>query len=175
MITKDALKEASYIEDHLHHYVRWFGKLNPQTATNWCVTMDGHLAQPYRVISGNGAYGSDPGDEAKLFGTADIPITGMLNGDFNEILPLANSSNTVYLLRIAWGTGNLAAAIAAGQYTEFPFFRPSADNNRKITIVTSKKIPTLVAGLPTQIWCQCQNASDNATIDFFIGVHGYNF
>ncbi len=175
MQTKDSYREADYTEEHLHHYVRWFGKLNPQDATHWAVTMDAHLAQPYRAISGNGVYGADPGDEAQLFGTADVPIAGMLAGDFNEFLAIANTSNTVYLLRIVWGTGNLAAAIAAGQYTEFPFFRPAADNNRKVTIVTCKKIPIQVAGLPTQIWCQCQNATDNATIDFFIGVHGYDF
>jgi hypothetical protein len=175
MLVKDSHKEAEYAEEHLHHYVRWFGKLNPQDATHWTVTMDGHLAQPYRAISGNGVYGADPGDEAQLFGTDDIPFPTMRNGDFNEILPVANSSNTAYLLRIVWGTGTLADAIIAGQYTEFPFFRPAADNNRKVMQVTSKKIPTTLAGLPTKIWCQCQNVTDNATIDFFIGVHGYDF
>jgi hypothetical protein len=175
MIVKDSHKEAEFSEEHLHHYVRWFGKLNPQDATHWSVSMADHLAQPYQAISGNAVYGTDLGDEAQLFGTADTPFATMKRGDFNEVLIVANSSNTVYLLRIVWGTGTLADAVIAGQYTEFPFFRPAADNNRKVMEVVSKKIPVTVGGLPTKIWCQCQNVTDDATIDFFIGVHGYDF
>lgn len=168
------LRELEFIEDHLHHNVRWFGKLNPQTATNWCVSMDGHLAQPYQAISGNATWGGDAGDEAQLFGTDDIPIVGMKRGDFDEILPVANSSNTTYLCRIVYGTGTLAASVALGQYTEFPFFRPAADNNRKVMQTPMIKIPTYIGGLPVKIWLQTQNATDNATIDFFVGVHGYD-
>ncbi|MDD8013264.1 MAG: hypothetical protein PHX05_07295 [Acidobacteriota bacterium] len=175
MLTSDSQQDAEYAEEHLHHKVRWFGKLNPQDATHWAVTIDGHLAQPFRAISGNGVYGADPGDEAQCFGTADIPITGMKWGDFDEILIVANSSNTLYLGRLVWGTGTLAASIGLGQYSEFVFFRPAADNNRKVFVATCEKIPIEIAGLPVKIWVQCQNATDNATIDFIIGVHGYNF
>ncbi|MFA5151705.1 MAG: hypothetical protein WC554_04000 [Clostridia bacterium] len=170
----DIYTKTRYVERHLHHPVRWWGKLNPQTAANWGVTMDGHLNQPYRAISGLGAYGSDPGDEAQIFTAADLPV-GLVYGDFSEFLAIANSSNTVYLCRIVWGNGTLAAAIASGQYTEFPFFRPAADNNRKIAIVASIKIPTLLDGLPVKAWCQCQNVTNNATLDFFLGGHGYYF
>lgn len=166
---------AEFADDHQHHLVRWFGKLNPQTATNWCVTMDGHLTQPYRAISGAGVYGADANDEAQVFGTADIPIPGMLVGDFDEMLVVANSSNTVYLNRIVWGTGTLAAAVAAGQYSEFPFLRAAADNVRKVMIVKVPLIPIKIGGLDVKIWVQTSNVTDNATIDFFIGVHGYSF
>ena len=168
--------EAEYTEEHEHHVVRWFTKRNPQTATEWAVTLEDNLAlAPYRAISGAGVYGADPGDTCQLFGTADIPIAGMIHGDFDEILPLANSSNTPYLCRLVWGTGTLANAINAGQYTEFPFFRPAADNNRKVMRVPCRKIPITIAGLLVQIWVQTQNVADNATLDFIIGVHGYDF
>ncbi len=167
--------EVEYAEEHLHHKVRWFGKLNPQDATHWAVSMQDHLAQPYRAISGNGVYGADPGDEAQLFGTADIPIAGMVRGDFDEILITANSSNTVYLCRLVWGTGILADAVALGQYTEFPFFRAAADQVRKVMIIPCEKVPIQIGGLDVKIWIQCQNVTDNATIDFFLGVHGYPF
>jgi hypothetical protein len=167
--------ENEYIEHHLHHKVRWFGKINPQDPTHWAVAMEDHLSQPYRAISGNGVYGADPGDEAQVFGTADIPITGMIKGDFNEILIVANSSSTVYLSRLVWGTGTLANAVIAGQYSEFAFFRGNADNVRKVMTITCEKIPITIGGLPVQIWIQTQNATNNATIDFFLGVHGYPF
>ena len=166
---------ADFAEHHCHHVVRWFGKLNPQDATHWAVTVDGHLAQPYRATSGNGVYCADAGDEAQLFGADDIPIPGMLRGDFNEVLPIANSSNTLYLCRIVWGTGTLAASVGLGQYSEFPFFRPAADNNRKVMVTPTPKIPTFIGGLPVKVWLQAQNATDNATIDFIVGVHGYDF
>ena len=45
--------------------VRWYGKLNPQTATNWC---DGATLNPYVAISGADTWGV----EEKLFGTGDV-------------------------------------------------------------------------------------------------------
>ena len=173
--SQSILTESEYIEHHAHHKVRWFGKLNPQDATHWCVTLDSHLAQPYRAISGNGVYGADPGDEAQVFGTADIPIAGMVNGDFDEILFTANSASSLYLCRLVWGTGTLAASVGLGQYTEFPFFRGNADNVRKVMVIPCEKIPVKIGGLDVKIWIQCQNAADNATLDFVIGVHGYAF
>jgi len=175
VLTHDSQRESEYSEDHLHHKVRWFTKKAVQTATEWMDVLAGHLANPYRAISGNHTWGADPGDEAQCFGTADIPIAGMKWGDFDEILVVANSSNTLYLGRLVWGTGTLAASIGLGQYSEFVFFRPAADNNRKVFIATCEKIPIVIAGLPVQVWVQCQNATDNATLDFIIGVHGYNF
>ena len=171
----DAQKDSEYAEEHCHHKVRWFGKKPVQTATEWSITLDQGLANLYRAISGNGAYGGDANDEAQLFGTADIPISGMVRGDFDQILIVANSSNTLYLCRIVWGIGTLAAAITADQYSEFPYYRGNADQVRKIQVIPTPLIPITISGLPVKIWLQCMNASDNATLDFVVGVHGYNF
>ena len=169
-------KTGEYTEEHQHHMTRWFTARNPQTATEWAWPVDGHIASPfYRAISGAAAYGADPGDTAQLFGTADIPIAGMLYGDFDEILVIANSSNTLYICRLVWGTTTVADAVTAGQYSEFPFFRPAADNNRKVMLIPTPKIPVKIGGQDVQIWVQCQNDTDNATLDFIIGVHGYTF
>jgi hypothetical protein len=171
----DAQRDAEYAEEHAHHNVRWFGKLGVQTATNWCARLDTGLTLLYRAISGSGVYGADANDEAQLFGTADIPISGMVTGDFDEILVVANTSSTLYLNRIIYGTGTMAAAIALDQYSEFPYFRATADTSRKIQIIPTALIPVTIGGLPVKIWMQTMNATNNATIDFVIGVHGYNF
>ncbi len=161
--------DLEFVEHHLHHATRWYGKKNPQGANDWAVLMDGNLTRPYRCISGLGAYGADAGDEALLFGTADVLWNAnFLCGDFDEFLVIANSSNTVYLLRLIWGTGTMADAIAAGQYTTTPYIRNSNDTTRIKNIMK-----TPVIGINDKIWMQCQNATDNATIDFFVGVHGY--
>jgi len=166
----DIQKDSEYTEEHMHHKVRWYGKLNPQDATHWAVLLDGHLAQPYRAISGNGVYGADAGDEAQLFGTDDTLELGYVVGDFDMILVTANSSNTLYLCRIVWGSGTLADAVTAKQYSEFVYLRSAADNVRKIQV-----IPTPLIDINAKVWLQCQNVTDNATIDFVVGVHGYTF
>jgi hypothetical protein len=165
-----AQRDSEYSEEHAHHKVRWFGKKAIQGANDWAVPLDTGLGLLYRAISGAGVYGADANDEAKLFGTTDVPIAGMVVGDFDQILMVANSSSTLYLCRIVWGTGTLAAAIAAGQYSEFPYFRAAADNVRKIQVTSTSLI-----GVANAVWLQCMNATDNATLDFVVGVHGYDF
>jgi hypothetical protein len=73
-------------------------------------------------------------------------------------------------VRFIWGSGTMADAIAAGQYTTFPYLRGNADNVRKIQVINTPLI-----GIDYKIWCQCQNSTDNSTLDFVVGVHGYNF
>lgn len=168
------LTETEYCEHHVHNMVRWYTKKNPQGANDWSAPFVDHLGQFYRCISGNGTWGADANDEALLFGTADVLAelgTGLVYGDMDKILFLANSSTTVYLVRIIWGTGTMAQAITANQYTEIAFLRGNADNNRKV--YEFKMLKVGVVGY--KLWAQCQNASDNATIDFILGVHAYNF
>jgi hypothetical protein len=174
-LLRDAQRDAEYSEEHAHHLVRWFGIRAPQTATQWCAPMETSLVNLYRATSGAAVYGADAGDTAQVFGTADVPIAGMVTGDFDEILILANTSSTVYLCRVVWGTGTLAAAVALGQYSEFPYFRATADTTRIKAVVPTPLLPITIGGLPVQIWLQCMNATNNATLDFVIGVHGYGF
>ena len=123
-------------------------------------------------MSGNGAYGSDPNDEAKVFGTDDTPfIAGQTHFD-PGFLTVSNVSNdNMYIIRIVWGTGTMAAAIAAGQYStkafKFDSTNPQLTSNELIHIGT----PVLPNG--TKVWVQIKNNTDNATINFFIDAHGY--
>lgn len=177
----ETLEEAEYAEEHWHNKVRWYTKKTAQTATAWASPLDGNLANVWRVISGAATWGVDgthdpatpPSDEAYLFGTADTltELGTLVYGDADKILVTANSSATLYLIRIIWGTGTMAAAIAAKQYAEFPYLRAVADNVRKIQDFKMPKVP--VAGY--KLWAQCANANDNATLDFVLGVHGYDF
>lgn len=162
------LEEAEVIDHHFHNYSRWFGKKAVQSATAWGVPLDTGLSLLYRAISGNGVYGADANDEAQILGSADTPKTGAVYFDPHEILVVANSSNTLYLNRLVWGTGTLADAVTAGQYSEFAYYRAAADNVRQISRVIC---PRIAAG--TQLWLQTMNATNNATIDFVIGFHTY--
>lgn len=161
--------DADYAEEHQHHKTIWYGKKSDQT-TYWC---DVNSLTPYRAISGSAAYGSDASDEAQLFSASDTLSeigTGLVCGDFDQILIVANSSDTIYKCRLVWGTGTLAAAVSAGQYSEFMYIRKSTDTVRLPREIKCPKIP-----VNNKVWLQCLNASDNATIDFYIGVHAYDF
>jgi hypothetical protein len=180
-IINDIQRDSEYSEEHVHHKTRWYTKKAAQTATEWAVLLSANLSTSFRCISGAGTWGVDgshdpaapPSDECFMFGTADTLADlgiGLVCGDFDMILVTANSSNTIYLVRFIWGTGTMADAIAAGQYTTFPYLRTSTDNVRKIQVIN-----TPLLSVDVKIWAQCMNASDNATLDFVVGVHAYNF
>lgn len=162
------LAETIEIEAHLHNRERWFGKLAVQTATDWA---DNNLT-PFRAISGANDYGSDANDEALVLGTADTPIfAGNTRYDMHRIFVVAASSDTVYKLRFVYGSGTMADAIAAGQYsTTMIKIDPAVQSSP--SVAHDIMLPRGTCGV-TKVWVQAWNATDNATIDFFVGVHEY--
>lgn len=162
------LAETEIIEIHIHSRERWFGKLAVQTATDWA---ENNLS-PYRAISGNNTYGSDANDEAQVLGTADTPIfVGSTRYDMHRIFVVAASSDTVYKLRFVYGSGTMADAITAGQYsTTMIKIDPAVQSSP--SVAHEIQLPRGTCGA-TKVWVQAWNATDNATIDFFVGVHEY--
>lgn len=159
------LAEITEVEQHFHTRSRWFGKNGAQAANIWAAD----TLAPYRCISGNNTYGADANDEALVWGTANAMISGQTRFDLDRIYVTASSVTTIYKVRFIYGTGTMADAIAAGQYTE------------TITVVASAsarlskedlRMPRLTVGTD-KVWAQCWNATDNATIDFVVGIHGY--
>lgn len=156
------------IERHFHGRERWRGKLAVQTATDWA----DDVLTPFRAISGNNAYGGDPNDEALVLGTADTPaIAGNTRFDLHRLMMVGASSSTAYKLRIVYGTGTLAAAITAGQYSEVMIMSDPAAAQVPHEII-EVMMPRGTCG-STQVWVQAWNATDNATIDFVVGFHEY--
>lgn len=152
------------IETHFHSRERWVGKSADQSGDDWAA--DNLTA--FQCISGNGDYGGDANDEAKVLGADDTPIiSGMVYFDLHRVLVSDASSITPYKIRIVYGTGTMAAAITAGQYTEV-MMTPVASVRRSPIDVP---LPRQLAG--TKVWMQCKNATNNATLDFFVGVHEY--
>lgn len=162
--------EAQQAANHLHNRERWFGKLAVQTATDW-----GEEAglTPYRAISGNADFGSDPNDEALVLGTDDTPaIAGKTLFDPHRLVVIDQSVVTVWVLRLIYGTGTMSAAEAAGQYSDVMIIANSA-----ITILAGGApfnviLPRLNCGVD-KLWVRAKNATNNATIDFFMGIHEY--
>jgi hypothetical protein len=155
------------VEKHFHNHEHWRGKLAVQTATAWA---DDTLA-PFRAISGADTYGADPNDEAQVFGLDDTPINGAVKFDPNRILITAFSTDTPWKLRMVFGTGTMADAIIARQFTEDCMMNTTVGSKAGGTPVTFT-VPRLNCGID-KVWMQAWNETDNATCDFLIGLHEY--
>ena len=161
----EPLDPAVELSDFLHSREFWRGKLAPQTATKW---MDSTLA-PFRAISGAGVYGADVSDEAQVVGSADTPLTvGQLFFAVDKVLLLATSVATIYKLRIVYGTGTMAAAITAGQFSEVMATALSAAGLAMPVWVAMPLVP-----VGWKVWVQAWNATDDAWADFLVGIHEY--
>jgi hypothetical protein len=163
--------DADHSEEHVHNRVVWYGKNADQT-TIWCnaESMTGFVA-----TSGDNAWGTAGTDPAKCFNVTDVLTelgTGLVCADFDKILITANTSNTMYRGRVVWGTvaQSVTDAITALQYTDFLYTRTNTDTTR---IARDIKMPRLTMDnwVRVVIW----NATDDATLTFFFGVHAYDF
>lgn len=155
------------IERHFHSPEVWFGISADQSGNNWAAD----TLNAYTCISGNGDYGADADDEALVIGSDDTPTAaGFVEFDVREILIVGVSANTAYKLRISWGTGTLAAAILAGNCSEF-MLKFDTVGNVDAAFPHRLQMPQLDSGI--KVWIQCKNATDNATVDFFVGIHEY--
>ena len=156
------------IERHIHGRERWLGKSADQSGDDWAA----NNLTPFRAISGTNAYGADANDEAKVLGTLDTPqITGMVRYDMHRIMMVAASSETVYKLRIVYGSGTMADAITAGQYTELCVMADAAVAQVPHDAFEIM-MPRGYCGV-TKVWVQAWNATNNATIDFLVALHEY--
>ena len=156
------------LERHFHGRERWRGKLAVQTATDWA----DDVLTPFRAISGANAYGAEANDEALVLGTADTPaIAGNTRFDLHRLIMTGASSSTAYKLRIVYGTGTMADAVAAGTYTEVVVMSDPSAAQVPHEII-DVMMPRGTCG-STKVWVQAWNATDNATFDFLVGWHEY--
>lgn len=155
------------IERHLHSPERWFGKAADQSGDNWAAD----TFTPYQCISGAGVYGADVDDEALLIGSDDTPtVAGFAEFDLHRVFIVEVSVFSTYKMRVIWGTGTMAAAISAGNYSEF-MLKFDTIGNVSAAFPLEMQMPSLDSG--TKVWMQCKNVTDNATVDFFVGLHEY--
>lgn len=157
------------VEKHFHSRERWFGKKAVQTATDWA----DDTITPYQAISGAGDYGGDADDEAQVIGTDDTPaISGSVRYDVHRVFITDVSQDSIYKLRVVYGAGTMADMITAGQYSEVLIKFDATNPQQSAGIPFDIHMPRLVCG-SDKVWLQAWNAADNATVDFFVGIHEY--
>ena len=160
----DVGADVEIVEEHLHNRERWFGKSADQSGTDWAVESG---LTVFKAISGDGDFGGDVNDEAKVLGTSDTPaITGMTLYDAHRIIVNAASNANPYVLRIVYGSGTMADAETADQYTDVML--TEAKKGTPVDVLMPR---TTCAAC--QLWVRAKNGTDNATIDFYVGIHEY--
>lgn len=156
-------------DEHFHNRERWLGLQDPQTATDWAL----NTLNAFVAVSGNNDYGGDPADEALVLGTDDTPVVaGNTRFDMHRIFITASSVNTWWKMRFIWGTGTMADAITAGQFSEVMFAQDNANPQQSVGTPFSIIMPRLEAG-QDQVWAQAWNVGNNATVAFLVGLHEY--
>jgi hypothetical protein len=156
-------------DEHFHTRERWRGIIAVQTATDWA----DDVLTPFVAISGNNDYGADADDEAQVLGTDDTPvIAGMTMFDMHRFLVVDVDHDTPYKLRVVWGTGTMAAGIAAGQTSEVMIMFDAANPTESAGIPVDLKMPRLRCGID-KVWVQAWNATDDSEISFLVGLHEY--
>lgn len=163
---KDSLAyKVHEIEKHLHGSEFWVGKSADQSGNDW----GSDTLTPFVATSGNGTYGADLNDEAKVIGTADVPISGSyVYYDVHRIIVTSTSSATVYKLRFVWDATDMATGIAAGQVSEYMLIVPAAAKAVPVDVM----MPRIRCGTD-KLWCQCKNITNDSTVSFFVGFHQY--
>lgn len=157
------------IEKHFHNLERWVGKKGVQTATDWA----DDVLTPFVAISGSGVYGADTDDEALVIGVDNTPIiSGMVMFDFHRLLITDVGHNTPYKLRIVHGSGTMAAAISAKQFSEVMVLFDASNPQISAGIPVEVMMPRLICGTD-KVWVQAWNASDDSTVSFLAGLHEY--
>lgn len=162
------------MEKHIHNVERWIGISGDQSGTDWSDSVsDATMIPPFVAISGDDTYGADADDEAKILGTSDLPlITDMVKSDIHHLFVVASDDTSIWWLRVVYGSGTMADAITAGQYSEYPVI-PDAAVQGSISVVTDILMPRITCGTD-KIWVQGKNTTDNATISFYVGLHEYS-
>lgn len=164
-----ALATAQHIRQGIEGRLRWYGIRAPQTPTQWATEA---RVTPFRAISGNNDFGTDANDEALVFGSADTPlIAGLPFFSVRNMLVYRLSDLSPYVVRFIYGTGTMAAAEAAGQYSDMMFQNISISPLVLSAPCIPLQCPTQASGV--QVWARTKNANNNAWIDFFVAAHAH--
>ena len=151
--------------------VRWAGISPDQSGNTW---MRAGRLSPFQCVSGAADWGTDVDDEAKIVGTEDTPIiAGNKRYRMCKILIVDASVETEYIIRVIYGSTTRAALIAANQYTEF-MFKFDASNPTESPGVPVELTSPIVPVATTKLWVECKNATDNATIDFYVCLREFD-
>lgn len=154
------------IYGHNHNVERWWGALAAPDETN---AIEANVTRPFQATSGNDTWGA----AIPICGTDDVPVlTGMIEFDPHRILITDLDAETdAWRIRLIYGTGTSAAAIADGQYSEAMVISETGAGGLSGGTPVSVRMPQVSVG--TKLWAQAWNDTNAEILSFFWGAHGY--
>lgn len=156
------------LERHFHNRERWWGSNGAATETN---AIAATVTAPFVATSGNNTWGA----AIPICGAADSPVPSPDDAKFDchrvFVTDLSNNTTT-WRLRIIWGTGTSADAIAAGQWTEMMLMSNAVPGNRAGGMPIDVIMRRVDVG--AKLWAQCWNVTNALTMSFLWGAHGYS-
>jgi len=163
---QDIYDEIQLAELHQQGHEHWLGISADQAGDNW----GADRLSPFVCTSGDADY--TEGGAAKLLGIDDTPVfAGNSYFDIHRILITGVSLDTVYKIRLIWGTGTMNEAIAVDQKTEVMIKFDAANPQQSAGIPFDILMDKIAVGV--KMWAQCKNLADLATVSFYIGLHEY--
>ena len=165
---EDVEEEVEEIDQHVHNVERWWGAVAVPDETN---AIEANVSRPFAATSGNDTWGA----AIPVLGTADNPVlVGMTRFDAHrvEIVSLDDDTSP-WRLRLIWGTGTSADAIAAGQWSEMMVITNAVPGNRAGGNPVDVRMPPIPVGY--KMWAQAWNDTNGEILSFFLGVHGYPY
>lgn len=155
------------VERHFHNREKWFGLASTPSGETHRADRMGPGIAPFALISGNDAFGA----WVQILGSLDTPVSsGMVKLDSHRFIVTTAGSTSMFLIQVASGESvELAAKVAAEEYTEAPFIALSNNNDSGISDIMSRRV-----AVGEKVWARCicigQNAED---INLYFGVHEY--
>ena len=151
------------VERHFHVREKFWGATGAPSETN---AIAATVTVPFVAVSGNNTWGT----AIPICGTADNPVQSSdVKFDAHLVLVVDTDHATAYRMRLIYGTDTSAAAIAAGQWSEFMFITSTGPFSSGVP--ANVRMPRVAVG--SKLWAQVWNATNSSEVDFYWGAHGY--
>lgn len=155
------------VERHLHNMEKWFGAaVTPVGETHVADRMAGGVS-PFTVTAGNDDFGA----WVQVLGSDDTPVTtGAVKFDAHRILVTATNSTNPFIIQVVSGeSADIAAKLAAEQYSESPYISATNNNDSGIEDIMVRR-----TDVSEKMWIRAACiGSSGSTISLYFGVHEY--
>ena len=155
------------IERHFHGREKWFGAaVTPSGETHVADRMATSNA-PFALLSGNDVFGN----WVQILGSSDTPASsGSVKFDGHRFVVTGTDSTAIFIVQIVSGeSADIAAKLAAEEFTEAPYISATNNNDSGISDIMSSRVD-----VGEKIWARCRCIGQSAkTINFYFGLHEY--
>lgn len=162
------LADTTEIRQHMHVYDRWYAlAASPSGIVNCADPISATAVTPYQVDAGANTWGA----WLCIVGTSDLPAVEA-GGTFDitrVVFSSVERGGVIYAFQLACGPTTPAAALAAGDYTEFVLASELAGTGSEWPV--NFRMERAEAG-GVACWARTYSPGFNtATADFLLGLH----